>query len=208
LEKRSRRVVVHKTLDVKSWVADQPSVEAARPHRCPACKVPSRPQGEALKVWGHGSHERTILGPPDPSGAPTQRVVRVRRYFCRACDVSVTVAPAGIVPGYRYGAGAIMLGFVLWGLLMQPPGKVRSTVSPWATIGPSQQGLWRSLTRWVLGVTAGRLFRGLLLGSGLGPGPPRAIAAQVAQIASGHGAPGDPSGDVRQQACRGALAIV
>lgn len=207
MEKRSKRNVVHSALDVKSWNAAQPSVASIRPACCPACNTASRPDGGPLIVWGHGTHERTIWGPPTASGAPVQIVVRLQRFLCRACNVTCTVVPQGVATRYRYGAFAIALAFALWGLENWPPGAVRAAISPWQLVGASQCGRWRSLARWAGDALEGRLFRGLALHRSFAAGPARAIATRVAQLAASRAPPSDRSLDLRHRVWRGGAAM-
>ena len=54
-------------VDVKCWRSRLPTVEEARPARCPVCGAASRPAGKALAIHGHGLHERQLRGPSELS---------------------------------------------------------------------------------------------------------------------------------------------
>jgi hypothetical protein len=45
---RTKSRTVYSALDVKRWIADPPSVDVARPGRCPVCGAAGRPAGGAL----------------------------------------------------------------------------------------------------------------------------------------------------------------
>jgi hypothetical protein len=60
---RSTLRIVRCGLDVKSWIARPPTVEAVRPGQCPVCKTASRPVGGRLWLWGHGLRSRQVSGP-------------------------------------------------------------------------------------------------------------------------------------------------
>ena len=203
LEEGSKQHVVHAPLNVKSWIAEPPSVTSIRPSCCPACGAASRPVGSALMLWGHGTRERTLWGLMTWDGAPTQITIRVQRYLCRACDVTCTVVPRGVAARYRYASTAITLAFWLWGVLDFSQSKVRAAISPWDIVGASQEGLWRSLRRWTRDVFLGRLFSGVALDASYAAGPARAIATRVAQIAAGRGPPDDRDADPRHRLWRG-----
>lgn len=178
-----------------------------RPTRCPSCSEPSRPAGKPLTVWGHGTQERTIWGPPAPFGRPAQTVIRVQRFLCRACNATCTVVPRGVATRYRYATFAIAVAFALWGLERKPASAVREATSPWQRVGASQSGRWRSLRRWALAALAGRLFGGLRLDGSFAAGPARTIAARVAELASSRAPPGDRNLHLLERVWRGGAAM-
>lgn len=159
-------------------MARPPTVDEARPGRCPCCGVPSRPSGGLLGLHGHGLRERHQWGPAEPGGTPGLVGVLVRRYLCRSCGTVVVVGPRGILPGRLYAAGAIALALALWGCGGQPARLVRRQVSPFTVVGATAAAGWASLRRWARHVRAGRLFghvRALPAGASL-----RQLAARAA----------------------------
>ena len=135
-----------------------PSSDEARPAKCPCCQAPSRPLGKPLGLWGHGLRHRQQRGPLQP-GAPQQIVtVPLRRYVCRHCHAVLQVVPRGVLPHKHFAAAAIVLALCLFGLQGLSAEKVRQQISPWATLGPSAQGGWHTLQRWIVAQQKGRLF--------------------------------------------------
>jgi hypothetical protein len=128
-------------------------------------------------------------------------VIHARRYLCRACDVTITVVPRGVVPTYLYTGCAIALALALWGISREPADTVRHKVSPWSIVGPGQAGRWRSLGRWVRAIAAGRLFPDI--GRVTGAGAPRALAARFAEVAIGRASPADRAASLWHRAWRG-----
>ena len=178
-----------------------------RPTRCPSCSEPSRPAGGPLRIWGHGTQERTIWGPPAPFEEPAQVVVRVQRFLCRACHATCTVVPRGVATRYRYATFAIALAFAVWGIGRKPAKAVREAVSPWQRVGDSQSGRWQSLRRWARDVLAGRLFGGQRFAGSFAAGPARTIAARVAELASSRAPPGDRNLHLLERVWRGGAAM-
>jgi len=166
---------------------------------CPCCGAASRPEGGALVLWGHGLRERSVRGPGSWDAAPTEVVIRVRRYLCRACGQSCTVVPKGLAPGYLYAGFAIALALALWAIQGECPANVRRAVSPWQQVGVSQTGRWRSLARWVAAVASGRLFPGVATGTGA----VRTQAARVAHSALSRAPPSDRGAPFLHRAWRG-----
>ena len=78
----------------------------------------------------------------------------VRRYRCRHCSATVTVIPRGCVPARHYGAGAIALACVLYGMSGGNLTATRARVSPWR----SSEAGWPSMFRWLGAVEVGTLF--------------------------------------------------
>ena len=135
-------------LDVKSWTQRPPSVEAARPSRCPACDVGSRSDG--IVVQGHGLRVRDVITVDGPVE------LRLRRYRCRHCGHTMTVAPWPLVSRRRYTAVAIAYALALWAWFEQTAATVRSALRPGQRIGDGTLGDWPVLRRWAR--TTGRIF--------------------------------------------------
>jgi hypothetical protein len=186
-------------------MAAPPSVDEARPGRCPVCGVASRPVGGPLGLWGHGGRERQQRGPSGPDAAPTVEVVRVRRYRCVPCGALITVAPRDVEPRRHYSRPAIALALAVWSLAAQPAAAVRRRISPWRVTGATAAAEgWVALRRWARAGRAGRLFRAI--GRPLA-GSLRQVAAQLAGIALGHAAPGLRGLAREAQVFHGAVAM-
>jgi len=155
---RSKSRIVHSALDVKRWIADPPSVEVARPGRCPVCGAAGRPAGGALGLHGHGLRERHQWGPAAPDGLPDLIGILVRRYQCQPCGAVVVVVPRGLLRHRLYSACAVALALALWGVAEHAPAEVRRRVSPFATVGATAAAGWACLRRWSRAVRTGRLF--------------------------------------------------
>jgi len=154
LRKRSASVVVHSFIDVKSWAARTPSVEVARPARCPRCGGAGCPTGELLGLVGHGLRMRQVRGAIEPEGLAVVHTLWVRRYRCCHCSAAVTVVPRGCVPARHYGAAAIGLACVLYGLGGESLISTRARVSPWKSAEPG----WPAMGRWLRAIDGGAIF--------------------------------------------------
>jgi len=88
---KSTSLIVHRALDVKIWMQRPPSVEEARPARCPRCDAAGRPARGALGLHGHGLRDRQVRGPLDVAAVSTTAVIACRRYLCVGCGAVVTV---------------------------------------------------------------------------------------------------------------------
>lgn len=155
---RSSIRFVQSEVPVKVWAARPPTVDEARPGRCPACAAPSRPAGGALGLHGHGLRERHQWGPVELGGSPALIAILLRRYLCRSCGAVAVVGPRGLVRRRLYSAGAIALGLALFGAAGLAPAGVRRRVSPLRIVGPTAAAGWASLRRWCRVVRARRLF--------------------------------------------------
>jgi len=147
-ETRSKRRIVHCSIDVKSWAARPPSCEAARPSCCAACEAVSREPGRALVIVGHGLRGRTVEGPVAPDEQPALTGIEARRYRCRACGAVLVVVPCGVGRGYRYSLGAIAWALSLWAYERATAAQVRARTSTAKTVGASSAARWASLRRW------------------------------------------------------------
>lgn len=147
--------VVHSDIDVKFWMEHVPSVERARPGRCPCCGAATRPTGHALGLVGHGLRERQLRGPRQAGARPELLVIRVRRYRCRHCRAVCTVVPRGVVRRRHFGAGAIGWALFLYGHERQPARAVRDRLGGY---GSQEAADWITLRRWRAAVADGRLF--------------------------------------------------
>jgi hypothetical protein len=148
VETRSNLRIVHCAIDVKSWTRQAPTVEAARPARCPCCGAAGRPEGRALGVVGHGLRERLMLGPRAAGDASAVRTLTARRYRCKRCATVLLVVPRGIVRRHLYTLHAIVLALVMWALDGKPAKLVREVISPFRVVGATAAVGWASVTRW------------------------------------------------------------
>jgi len=203
-DRSSCRIVYHER-DVASWITTPPSVEEARPGRCPACGLAARPVGGRLGLHGHGLRDRQQRGPAAPGERAAIAVVALRRYLCVGCAAVTTVVPRDVEPRRHYSRPAIALALALWSMASLPPAEVRQRISPWRVRGATGAGGWFTLRRWACAARAGRLFRALghVVGGSL-----RQVAASVATRALGH-APPSLRGEPREvQVFQGAVRLV
>jgi len=170
-----------------------PSVEVARPSRCPACGAASSPPGQGLRLHGHGLRERMRLGPEELGDGSVVGSVMVRRYRCVRCTSVLVVVPRGVLPRLRYGAVAIALALGLWSVEGLAAAEVRSQVSPFGVVGHDARRGWRSLRRWARA------------SPWTGPSPPgtaQEMAARTVQRLAGYAS---GSGPLTALACAGTL---
>jgi hypothetical protein len=198
---KSTSLIVHRALDVKIWLQRPPSVEEARPGRCPRCDAAGRPLGGPLGLHGHGVRDRQVRGPRAITAESTTSVIACRRYLCVGCGAVITVVPRGIEPRRHYGRAAICLALALWALGRQPTTVVRDRVGAW----PSREVTsWRTLRRWGAAIASGA-WSWCATAAGLAP---RAAAARAAQIAAGHAPTSAPAAPVWDLAFAGGAALV
>ena len=103
---------------------------------------------------GHGLRLRQVRGAIGPGGTALVHTLWVRRYRCRHCSATVTVVTRGCVPVRHYGAGAIALACVLYGLRGESLRSTRARVSPWK----SAEAGWPAMTRWLHAIEEGAIF--------------------------------------------------
>jgi hypothetical protein len=144
---RSEKRLIRIEADFKSWLASPPSVEQARPGRCPCCGIASRATGK-LMLHGHGVRGRQLRGPLELDAEPQLLEVVLRRYLCVACGAVLTVAPAAVLAGRLFTAGAIALALAFWAVAREPSPAVRGRVSPHRVVGPTSARTWLTLRRW------------------------------------------------------------
>jgi hypothetical protein len=109
-------------------------------------------------LHGHGRRTRQAWGPATPDGKPELRETSVRRYRCKRCRGTATVAPRETLRKRLYSAAAIGLALALFGLAGLPLPEVRERVSPWAQLGAASAATWHTVVRWTDAVREGRLF--------------------------------------------------
>lgn len=201
-KKRSPPRILASRISLNAWRNQMPSVEEARPSRCPCCGVPSRPLGKPLNLHGHGQRERQVRGPLEPAGPPVLVTLMLRRYRCQRCGATMTVGPKGLLAGLLFSAAAVALALCLWALDQLPQARVHAQVNPWQRAAEQACGSWRQLVRWAQGIAAGRLWPGLV------PGPPpfcrRLVAQRAAAALSARCPPQLGTAPLRQQVFLGA----
>ena len=170
--------MVPSVFSIKSWLARTPTVEEARPARCPCCGVASRPLGRPLNLHGHGQRERQVRGPLEIGKAPRLAELWLRRYLCRCCQASMTVGPLGLVAHRLFSIAALGLALCLWGCQREAAVQVRRQIDPLSYEGAETVRGWRQLGRWAQALREGRLLGGLLPGAP--PADARAVAARAA----------------------------
>lgn len=119
-----------------------------------------------------------------PGESPTLTTIALRRYTCRRCHTTCTVAPAEVQRGRHFSKGAIAWAIALYGLCRRSPAEVRRRVSPWSTVGPSAATGWVTLRRWILAISGAALFAGI--GPLTGDAKLRDRALRIASALAGH----------------------
>lgn len=171
-------------IDVNSWAENDPSTEAVRPRRCPKCGVAAGMPG-SRRIHGHGRRVRQQWGPGAPGAAGKVVEIWLRRFRCLECNAVMTVGPRGVLTLMRYSAAAIALALLLW--QSWPQRDVRTVVSPWRWVGPTDAERWRSLGRWAK--RAAGLWR-----LGECEDTPRRLARRVCRLLEARGPPECASG--------------
>lgn len=155
---RSGASVVESEIEIKTWQQRLPTVEQARPARCPACEQPSCPVGGPLQLHGHGTRDRQVRGPGGPDEKATTIIVSARRYRCLCCGAVILVVPRGVRARRLYSVSAIGFALALWGLLQATAAEVRRRVNPATILGATAATGWVTLRRWARAVATKRLF--------------------------------------------------
>jgi hypothetical protein len=185
---RSASSVVQSSLDIKQWTQRLPTVEEARPGRCPHCGAASHPSGGCIQLHGHGTRERQVAGPGAPDAAPETITIIGRRYHCVPCGAVIIVVPHEIRGRRVYSVAAIALALALWGLVQATAAAVRAKVCPAKTVGLAAASGWATLRRWARDVAHGRLF-----GSTPKPASPMALRRIAAIAAAALAASAEPA---------------
>ena len=71
-------------VEVEDWMQAPPSVEVARPRRCPACGEAGHPVGGSPGLVGHGVRERHVRGVLAVGESPQATSIRLRRFYAAA----------------------------------------------------------------------------------------------------------------------------
>jgi hypothetical protein len=175
---RSGASVVQSAIGIKRWQQRVPTVDEARPARCPICKAASHPTGGALQLHGHGTRERQVRGPGGPDEAAVLVVITARRYRCVPCRTVLVVVPQEVRARRLYSASAIGFALALWGLVLATAADVRRRISPATIVGATAAAGWATLRRWTRAVKDRHLFAEAPLP------PPTATLRQVAASAA------------------------
>lgn len=195
--------MIRSAIAVNQWQQQLPSVDEARPARCPVCGAAARPAGDLLGLHGHGLRDRQLRGPPAVGGLPITLVIVARRYRCRHCTVVLIVVPRETLPRRHYAASAIALALVLYGTCGQSHAQVRAAVSSDVVVGVGAEWRWATLSRWVDAVADRRFFIELpSLPQGIGR---RAVAERAAMAIGAHAPPSLPEGAPVLRAFAGAV---
>lgn len=170
---RSRATLLHSPISIKTWLAQIPSVDVVRPSHCPHCQSASRPPGQPLRLVGHGLTRRQVRAVLEEGGPARLAALALRRFLCRACQRTCTVAPADVLVRRLFCRTALVLALTFWAVLGQPASEVRRTLSDQSTFDGDD---WPQLRRWSRSAASGALF-----GTPSVPAaaPPRSLAAAV-----------------------------
>jgi len=188
LKNRSHGSVIQSVIDLKSWIAQTPTVAQARPATCPGCKAASCPVGGRIQVQGHGLRERQVRGPLGPGEDAAIVVITGRRYRCVCCDAVLLVVPRGVLPRRQYSAAAIGFALALWGLVKATAMAVRLQISPSKVLGFNAMTGWVTLRRWAKAVKTRCLFP-----SAPAAGPSATLRTVAALAATALAASADPT---------------
>lgn len=154
LNTRSIGKFIRLAINCKLWIAELPTVGAARPARCVGCGVASI-AADRVVVHGHGRRERQQRGPALPGEKPRIDAVLLRRYQCQRCHAVMTCAPEQVQKHKHFSACAMGWALALFGLAAMSAAAVREQVSPWRTHGTER---WATLLRWARQARSGVLF--------------------------------------------------
>jgi hypothetical protein len=158
-KKRSSATIVQVSIPLKDWLTGPPPIDAVRPNRCPVCDCAARMLGQSLAVVGHGIRTRQLRGPDRPGCSPELRVLFIRRFLCKPCGSTMTVAPREVSPWHLYALPVIAWAIALFGLDGLRAREVRRQVSPDRTIASGSESCWRQLARWIDGMRRGESMR-------------------------------------------------
>ena len=129
-----------------------------------------------------------MRGPLEPNGESAVHEVMVRRYFCTACDATMTVTPAVVLTKRLYLASTMALAFVLLGVRNLAQRAVRARLSAWKTLGDGSGSRWDALLDWLNAVRERRLFASVrAVPEGW---PPSRVAERAATTLAALGPPG------------------
>ena len=118
--------------------AGAPSVEELRPRWCVHCGQLARDSNGTVQVQGHGLYSRQVRGWNEG-----WIVIRVRRYWCRSCERTMSRLPDWLHP-WRWYAAAVIIEALYCYLIL---GETAREIGMRFGRSPNHQE-WRSLQRW------------------------------------------------------------
>lgn len=117
-----------------------PEIDLVRPPSCPGCGNLAHKPNAPLGIVGHGTYERHVRG---IDAAMRYAMIRIRRFFCRACEQTISILPDLLHPRRWYGAWAILTALVLH--LMR--GTTAREIADQAGVAVESLA-WRAPSRW------------------------------------------------------------
>lgn len=172
---------------VNFWQRCLPSVDEARPARCPRCAHAGCAANGELGLWGHGLRPRLVFGVLVPGATAAIHEVLLRRFLCLHCGAVITVGPAEIGARLLYGLVTVALVLARWGSGVPLP-VLRREFAVGQVWGPSGAATWRSVRRWTASAAAGRIWPSV---STMLVGTRRALALRITWLLGGAGPPGE-----------------
>ena len=118
--------------------AGAPSVEELRPRWCVHCGQLARDSNGTVQVQGHGLYSRQVRGWNEG-----WIVIRVRRYWCRSCERTMSRLPDWLHP-WRWYAAAVIIDALYRYLIVEETAR---EIGIGFGRSPDHQE-WRSLQRW------------------------------------------------------------
>jgi hypothetical protein len=118
--------------------AGAPSVEELRPRWCVHCGQLARDSDGTVQVQGHGLYARQVRGWNEG-----WIVIRVRRYWCRSCERTMSRLPDWLQPWRWYAAAVIIEALYRYLILKETAREIGIRFGR----NPDHQE-WRSLQRW------------------------------------------------------------
>lgn len=119
-----------------------PTVQQCRPARCVGCHSAGSKDGRLIIV-GHGTRTREVIEVGRLSVPLT-----IRRMRCRACGLTFSVGPHGLLPRHGYTLAVIVWAVALAALSGWTSAAVRQVVSINTHYHDSAKYHWSTLRRW------------------------------------------------------------
>ena len=122
LRKKRSASVVSVPIDVARVGPSAPPLwRCPRPGCCPRCSAAGHPAGQLVGLVGHGLRMRQVRGAMSPCEGRLSCIRSGCVDIGAVMPAAVTVVPRGCVPARHYGAGAIAMACVLYGLSDEKP---------------------------------------------------------------------------------------
>lgn len=169
----------------KFWDKRCPSVEAARPVRCPICDADGQTASGTRNFHGHGLRRRMVLGVFAEDDKPGVHEISVRRYRCLNCRSILVVGPWDLLPSMYYTLVTVVLALARWAQ-GETQSSVRARFGAFRVVGVAAQCSWASLLRWAARAARGKLLARLKVDAA---GTRRQRAHRAVQILAGAGPP-------------------